>query len=166
MCFYFCLKKKIIDKFNIVSWTRDQYLNINSLDLDQIEKDERAVSSLAAKLKEEDDYATLNNAKLLNSQQAANANCNVSNLLPQTTNTTNSSRKSSISEYVYGTPPTHLTSYLSTKTLTNETREPSFNLDEPTIVIKSSSSAFSHEFLRRNLKCFGAKFSGPPGTHK
>ena len=138
---------------------------------------ERASSVLANKIKEYDDYPTnLNNnsnkpTSLSQNQVQQTSNIN---LLPQT-NTTNSSRKSSVSEYVYGTPPL---SYMSTRTLIHE-REPSFNLaDEQTIgdMIRTSQNSISashnllklsnsvnHDILKRNPKCFGAKFMGQPG---
>ena len=148
-------------------------MNSNSLDLDQMGiKDvsgDRASSAVPTKLKEDDEYpSALNTNKQTSlSQQLSHQTSNI-NLVPQT-NTTNSSRKSSVSEYVYGTPP--FSSYMSSRTLIHE-REGSINLaDEQTIgdMIKTnqnmlkSSNSVNHDILKRNPKCFGAKFMGQPG---
>ena len=142
---------------------------INSLDLSQIapKDSDRSASALAyQKQKEEDDFGQ--NGKLVSLTQQQQPNLN---LLPHT-NTTNSSRKSSISGDVYGTPPT--SSILSSRTLINE-RDTSFNLNDdfsigdirpPSISILKSSSSMYHDFLKKNPKCFGAKFSGLPGGRK
>jgi hypothetical protein len=137
---------------------------------------ERASSVLANKLKEYDDFPTNlnNNNKHSSLSQNQSQQTSSINLLPQT-NTTNSSRKSSVSEYVYGTPPL---SYLSSRTLIHE-REVSFNLaDEQTIgdmirssqnsisashALMKSSNSINHDILKRHPKCFGAKFMGQPG---
>lgn len=144
---------------------------INSLDLNQIApKDfDRSTSALAyQKQKDEDDFGQTNKLVSLTQQQNLN-------LLPLT-NTTNSSRKSSISEVVYGTPPSN--SLLGSRAFVNE-RDPSFNLDpdfnngdfrSTSISIstnyKTSSSTMNHDLLKKNPKCFGAKFSGLPGKRK
>lgn len=108
------------------------------------------------------------------------------------TNTTNSSRKSSISEHTAcGTSPANNTTTLlgpnsrGTLAKTSE-REASFNLpneDQEIMpsqyltgtgrnsinigssgVLKSSSASLAaHEFLKKHPKCFGAKFTGLPG---
>ncbi len=130
--------------------------------MDQIVHNERASSSLVTKLKEDDDYPSNLGKPYFQP---------LNNILPHT-NTTNSSRKSSISECVAGTPPTST----SVRTLINEPRDLSINFnDEQTdmnrktnnsmsnstvSILKSSSIAFNHDFLKRNHKSFGARFSG------
>lgn len=136
---------------------------------------ERASSVLANKLKDYEEIpSNLNNNLNKHSSLSQNQSQQTGsiNLQPQT-NTTNSSRKSSVSEYIYGTPPSSL---MSTRTL----REASFNLaDEQTIgdMIRTSQNSISgshnllkssnfinHDILKRNPKCFGAKFMGQPGN--
>ena len=123
----------------------------------------------------------------LNSNKQTGANSAMQ--LPS--NTTNSSRKSSISEYTtFGTSPAANTMSLlgpnSRNLGKNSEREASFNLpndDQDTAsmqflsgagrnsininvhgVLKSSSASLAaHEFLKKHPKCFGAKFSGLPG---
>jgi hypothetical protein len=162
------------DRFSIVTWSRDKYLCIYSLDLEHFSNKEfERIANVQTIIKKDED--DLSNIIITNK-----LGTNTSNLMPQS-NTTNSSRKSSISEYTYGTPPS--TGYLGTRANTNE-REGSINLNEELQVnertsistsftksasfnlLKSSSSAhIAHEFLKRNPKCFGAKFSGLPGKN-
>ena len=135
---------------------------------------ERALSALPTKLKEDDEYLHLTDMQSKTSKQPSMIG-QYQTLQPgqagnmAQTNTTNSSRKSSVSEYVYGTPP--FSSYISNRTIIHE-REGSINLaDEQTIgdmirtnhnILKSSNSV-NHDILKRNPKCFGAKFTGQPG---
>ena len=139
---------------------------------------ERASSVLANKLKDYEELpSNLNNNLNKHSSLSQNQSQQTSSIsLQPQTNTTNSSRKSSVSEYIYGTPPSSL---MSTRTLIHE-REASFNLaDEQTIgdMIRTSQNSISashnllkssnfinHDILKRNPKCFGAKFMGQPGN--
>lgn len=165
------------DKLNIASWSKSQHLSIHSLGMPP--KDLNIRTSVI-KLKEEEDYGTLNPTKQLPFQSSlqpiiSNSNNN------QTNNTTSSSRRNSYnSESNYSTPPSNFNSLISNRTLIQE--RDSFNLiDDPTSygndlimrnsnnfnipqnLLKSSSTALiAHEFLKKNPKCFGAKFTGLP----
>lgn len=84
-------------------------------------------------------------------------------------NTSNSSRKSSFSEFgCYGTPPTNLTSRSildrESFNLTDENNELFRNSNSISIthstILRSTSSV---DFLRKYPKTFGAKFCGLPG---
>lgn len=135
-----------------MTWSRDQYLRIHSLDLEQYASKE--LEKLKNSKEEDDDLTSINT---INKQHH-------SALQLQQTNTTNSSRKSSISEYTYGTPPT--SNLTSIRTVTNNERESSFNQESANFVnelirpslnhanshnlLKSASSIISpHEFLKK-----------------
>lgn len=166
-----------IGNLNIVSWDRDQHIRVHEMDATQFNCKEFEKSTL--KMKEEDD---LPNMHLISKQNPTSA-------LQLYSNTTNSSRKSSFSEYTaYGTPPTNLNSILNNKTLIE--RDTSFTQNDdqsdmpyvrnphtnsisisnthnlPNLLKSSSSTLSAHEFLKKYPKCFGAKFSGLPGFIK
>jgi hypothetical protein len=86
-------------------------------------------------------------------------------------NTSNSSRKSSISEFgiFAGTPPSN---YLISRNILDKYEDEnndyrmnsiSFNMNSHSLLRSSSALLVGHEFLKRHPKCFGAKFSGLPG---
>lgn len=141
------------DKFKIVSWTQNQSLCNQSIDLvqlvpkDNLDKNTSLILNNTNKF-EEGEIGALKSS--INTTLNNNNNQTSTTALHIQPNTTqNSSRKSSISEYGYGTPPSNLTSILSNRMM-NE-RE-SINLND----------IVGHDFLKRNPKCFGAKFSGLP----
>lgn len=158
---------------------------MHSLDLNLKDLDIRLSTS---KLKDNDEdmiSSLTNTTSLISGIKQSNIN---QSLQPATTT---SSRKSSFSEYGYSTPPTNISSYLSNRTIIQE-RDTSFTDDQTTYsigmsdlmlsgrnpnstsfslattqnILKSSSNALTaHEFLKKNPKCFGAKFSGQPGKY-
>lgn len=128
------------DKFKIVSWTQNQNLCQQSIDLVKLAPKELDKSTLLPSF--DRDGA---NALETNSSQSAYNPTSVLQIKPDTTR--DNSRKnsiSSISEYGYGTPPTNLT-------FPSLYRE-SINLND----------LVGHDFLKKNPKCFGAKFCGLP----
>jgi hypothetical protein len=150
---------------------------LHSLDLNLKDLDIRLSTS---KLKDDEDIISSLTSTAGAKQLAINQS-----LQPATTT---SSRKSSFSEYGYSTPPTNISSYLSSRTIIQE-RDTSFTDDQTynigvndlilnrnhnsasfsiattQNILKSSSNALTaHEFLKKNPKCFGAKFSGLPGN--
>lgn len=162
---------------NIVTWSGDQHIRIHELELGQFLDRETDKASL----KRNDESDIVETIVTNTNRQITNP----SGLLQLYSNTTNSSRKSSLSEYTaYGTSPnpTGLKPF-------NQERDVSFNIlnddQESTIqyvtaagrntssisicnphggALKSSSSSLAaHEFLKKYPKSFGAKFSGLPG---
>ena len=125
------------DKFKIVSWTQNQNLCQQSIDLVKLAPKELDKSTIMQMSKFDEDVGALKSSQ-----------SNPTSVLQIPANTTNSSRKSSISlEYGYGTPPTTLTSILNNRM--GSERE-SINLND----------LVGHDFLKKNPKCFGAKFGG------
>lgn len=149
------------DLMSIITWSRDHILRIFSLNLQQFSF--KSETERNFKIKSEDELGL----QSLNKQHLS--------ALHHTTNTTNSSRKSSFSENLIGTSPSNFTSNFNVlNQYLNNDRDSSFNLAETAIfndftrpnsqnLIKSqSSSILPHEFLRKYPKSFGGKFSGLP----
>jgi hypothetical protein len=144
------------DRFNMVSWSRDQHLRVHSMDLLQIAPPSRARNG-------ED---VLGEAPLMPTASLTTAT-GARHMLPS--NTPNSSRKSSFSEFNYGTPPAAaemqpMRSYAA----------PTVNVDENgqiddimtctsvSISIPHTMLRSNHDFLKKHPKCFGAKFTNLP----
>ena len=118
------------------------------------------------KIKEEDDSSSNINVSIKGGLFTSNNH----QIQP---NTSNSSRKSSISEFGYGTPPTNLTtrSILDRESfnLTDENNDlfkinvNSLSINSHSLLRSSSALLVGHEFLKQHPKCFGAKFCGLPG---
>lgn len=150
------------DLMDIITWSRDQILRVFSVNLQQFYF--KSESDKNFKIKNEDELGLHS----LNKQHLS--------ALHHTTNTTNSSRKSSFSENFNGTSPGNFTSNFNiVSQYINNDRDSSFNLAETAIfshdftrpnsqnLIKSQSSTIlPHEFLKKNPKCFGGKFTGLP----
>jgi hypothetical protein len=189
------------DTFNIVSWDRDQRIRIHTMDVDQFRSKDQQDKALvggtgggsrkaatAAGVDDKENGEDVGN--LLSNAAGAGRTGQQSGALQLCTNTSNSSRKSSFSEYTCGTPPTTNLQCLinnnnnNNKTLGNAERETSVNVNDDQVeshfvkssftnsisignshnLLKSSSSTLSaHEFLKKYPKCFGAKFTGLPG---
>lgn len=127
-----------LDKFKIVSWTQNQNLCQQSIDLVKLAPKELDKSTLLPSFDRDGALET-------NSNQSTSNPTSILQIKPDTTR--DNSRKnsiSSISEYGYGTPPTNLT-------FPSLYRE-SINLND----------LVGHDFLKKNPKCFGARFSGLP----
>ena len=79
-------------------------------------------------------------------------------------NTTNSSRKSSFSEFCSGTPPVNA-NFLNTRIGNNERDSVGNIMDEgiSQLLRPLSTANPGHDFLKKNPKCSGAKFTGLPG---
>jgi hypothetical protein len=127
------------DKFNILSWSRDQHLRIHSMDLNEI----------APKPKGDEDVLTMmpiTNLTTRHIQQSA---------------TPNSSRKSSFSEINYGTPPA--IELPSVKPFIEENLpEEIMTRTSVSISIPHTMLRSNHDFLKKHPKCFGAKFTNLP----
>lgn len=150
------------DLMSIITWSRDHTLRIFSLNLQQFSFKSETEKNFKIKTEDEMGLQSLNKQHL--------------SALHHTTNTTNSSRKSSFSENFTGTSPSNFTSNFNVLSqYLNNDRDSSFNLAETAIfnndftrpnsqnLIKSqSSSILPHEFLRKYPKSFGGKFSGLP----
>ncbi|RNA27104.1 WD repeat-containing 59, partial [Brachionus plicatilis] len=146
------------DLMDVITWSRDQNIRVFNVNLQKFKSE----SDKNFKIKNEDELGLHS----LNKQHLS--------ALHHTTNTTNSSRKSSFSENFNGTSPNNFTFNVVSQYMNND-RDSSFNLAETAIfsndftrpnsqnLIKSQSSTIlPHEFLKKYPKCFGAKFSGLP----
>ncbi len=127
------------EKFNMVSWSRDQYLRIHSMELTKI----------ATKPRNEEDVLTM----------MPNTNLTARHIGQSAS--PNSSRKSSFSEINYGTPPAiELPSgkaYIEENQAEEIMTRTSLSINIPHTMIRSN-----HDFLKKNPKCFGAKFTNLP----
>lgn len=184
------------ESLNIVTWSGDSTIRMHELELSQFlvnsrDTENNNTEKSSARL----DSETIDGVSAL---KTTTGGIGPTSIVQLHSNTTNSSRKSSISEHTAygGTSPANTTSLLAANIQRKE-RDASFHLandDQDAIsqymtsttaqlgrnsinigvntsgsasgggVLKSSSASMAaHEFLKKNPKCFGAKFTGLPG---
>jgi hypothetical protein len=175
--FDFYMPNDASNNLKICTWSRDQYLRIHLIDMQQLapfQNRDSQIERASSKMTREDEYQ-VNNLHLV-----AGAN-SISNTLKQLqTNTTNSSRKSSISDHL-GNSPSNLNYFASNRAGLNSERDPSINQgDETSSIYNNNIDGFrttnasnsislshnlfktAHNFLKKNPKCFGARFTNLP----